>query len=1055
MPFHLMKEKRGWRVMDDKGNYYSKHSLTKKRATAQLRALYASYSRGHSLRGKGFATYVDDDENHHIILQGNGWFSDIYTKIKSFAGTVASKLTSHNIQAVSDILATGIRSNYPPAVRDVLAKYGNGQVYSLTIYREPIKSYIDNVLNILSIGGWNKAKQQLNYDKMFHLSMIASLSMPNGDQAQVKIEKNEVINITPTFALPTNAEMMPVPVPCCFTLNQMLDTAKQQVGNSFFTYDAFTNNCQVFILNILRANNLVNPTIENFVSQKAEQLIGKVPEHIPAVASLATNLAGFWNRITKGEGEPEGGIKQKKRRGKKTYPPSLLGGAMDDPNERYNRELQLFYAELLRDARKHPDVNPFPKNRYGSLDTKASKVWNNYKQKYPLLEQDISMLHLNPALNTYQAVADYFESKHSELLNKEEGSKTISKEKVTDTFYNVKPPPINEIPDIRTIAQKQYDILTDSYVLPTDFEGGQGLPAGFTGWVKVPLVAKYKTGANGTQQPVYRDELGYAPDKAFQVMYFVNGKNETLHAQEVKNARYDTALGVDALTVARPDLAQGKLDDILKQAKSTAEPMNADKLLELAHLYIQNREAQKGVPLSDAEKKQIEQQIFKARYGNSQPITYDEDSMSNVSFFNQISRESGKQGQLAIQARRRVDGGYDIEYADGEYESTPAVSKFECNTGQDGKQVCGLKARAAQANESLAEAQKAIDAIPTELAKREQDIRHNRDAEWDSMSGWDKFVNGLSVFGSVMTDYVLPVASFVPGLGVLGTIGDVASMARDIASGGECTDFNGCTDQQIAEDRANYLNSVADLQAQKEAEAQQKLLHETYGDVEASRLGKDAFYQNLTKDSKEHQDLINRIKKHGTWAMSEINEMDEQPTTGSGAFEMKRKLRFNAIPRYSESHLESKGIEEPETVPEIFKQPVIPQLPTPLNGAGNTHISRRFAKDLKEAGFTPDAYLQQVRDVAEEKGYSPDDIMFSDDNEHKLMIATPDDKIIRFGRVGYGDYIIWSKLESNGEVRKGYADMKRRVFTKSHSAIKGNWKSDKFSPNNLALKLLW
>lgn len=1042
-----MKEKRGWRVMDDKGNYYSKHPLTKKRATAQLRALYASYSRGHSLRGKGFATYVDEDDNHHIILQGNGWFSDIYSKIKSFAGTVASKLTSHNIQAASDILATGIRSNYPPAVRDVLAKYGNGQVYSLTIYREPIKSYIDNVLNILSIGGWNKAKQQLNYDKMFHLSMIASLSMPNGDKAQVKIEKNEVINITPTFSLPTNAESMPVPVPCCFTLNQMLDTAKQQVGNSFFTYDAFSNNCQVFILNILRANGLVNPTIENFVSQKAEQLVSQLPEHIPAVASLATNLAGFWNRITKGEGQPEGGIKKRRGRRRKIDPPTIMNGA-GDLDSRHDRELQLFYSELLRDAKKHPDVNPFPKNRYGSLDTNASKVWDNYKQKYPLLEQEISFLHLNPNLTSYQAVADYLESRSPELLNKSVASDAIKREKVTDSFFTVTTPPINEIPDIRTIAQKKYDILTDSYVLPTDFAGGQGLPPGFTGYVKAPIIAKWKTDPNGGQTPVYKDELGYPPDKAFQVMYFVNGQNQTQHIQGLST--------IDPLLSIRKDLAEGKEKDILALAKGTDRPMNADSLLEIAHQLIQLREAKKGSPLTDAEQKQVEDEVFKARYGDNKPIIYDENSKSNVSFFNVLEGEVGRPGQIAIQARKRLDGGYDIEYADGQFESTPATSEFECNTGRDGKKICGLKARAADANASLEEAQKKIDEIPTVLAERERAINEQRDKEWEGMSGWDKFVNGLSVAGTVLTDYVLPVASFIPGLGVLGTIGDVASAARDLASGGECTDFNSCTAQQIAEDRANYLNSVADFQAQKEQEANDKLLHETYGDTEASRMGQDLFYKNLTQDSTEHQDLANRIKKHGTWAMSEINGVDETPTvptTGSGAFEMKRKLRFNAIPRYSENHLDSKGINEDETIPEIFKQPILPN--PDFHGAGSVHISRRFAKDLKDAGFSPSEYLEQVRNAAAEQGYDGDDLHFSDDNEHKLMIATPDDRIIRFGRVGYGDYIIWSKLESNGEVRKGYADMKRRVFTKSHSAIKGNWKSDKYSPNMLALKILW
>ena len=60
-----------------------------------------------------------------------------------------------------------------------------------------------------------------------------------------------------------------------------------------------------------------------------------------------------------------------------------------------------------------------------------------------------------------------------------------------------------------------------------------------------------------------------------------------------------------------------------------------------------------------------------------------------------------------------------------------------------------------------------------------------------------------------------------------------------------------------------------------------------------------------------------------------------------------------------------------------------------------------------------------------------------------------------FGAVGYGDFILWSKQEAIGEVKKGFAETKRRTFVRSHSKIRGDWRKDKFSPNNLALKILW
>jgi hypothetical protein len=82
-------------------------------------------------------------------------------------------------------------------------------------------------------------------------------------------------------------------------------------------------------------------------------------------------------------------------------------------------------------------------------------------------------------------------------------------------------------------------------------------------------------------------------------------------------------------------------------------------------------------------------------------------------------------------------------------------------------------------------------------------------------------------------------------------------------------------------------------------------------------------------------------------------------------------------------------------------------------------------------------------------------IDFSDNKTHKLQIRTPEGRLRRFGRVGYNDFHIWSHLERNKEVVSGTAAAKRDRFWKSHTKIRGNWKSDKYSPNMLALKVLW
>ena len=61
----------------------------------------------------------------------------------------------------------------------------------------------------------------------------------------------------------------------------------------------------------------------------------------------------------------------------------------------------------------------------------------------------------------------------------------------------------------------------------------------------------------------------------------------------------------------------------------------------------------------------------------------------------------------------------------------------------------------------------------------------------------------------------------------------------------------------------------------------------------------------------------------------------------------------------------------------------------------------------------------------------------------KYMVTTPDGKIVHFGEMGYEDFT----RHKDKTRRKNYLTRSRK--------IRGNWKSDKYSANNLAIHLLW
>lgn len=70
-------------------------------------------------------------------------------------------------------------------------------------------------------------------------------------------------------------------------------------------------------------------------------------------------------------------------------------------------------------------------------------------------------------------------------------------------------------------------------------------------------------------------------------------------------------------------------------------------------------------------------------------------------------------------------------------------------------------------------------------------------------------------------------------------------------------------------------------------------------------------------------------------------------------------------------------------------------------------------------------------------------IQISKRRDKKYMVTTPDGRHVHFGQMGYEDFT----KHNNKTRRKNY-------LTRSAN-IKGDWKKDKYSPNNLARKLLW
>jgi hypothetical protein len=121
---------------------------------------------------------------------------------------------------------------------------------------------------------------------------------------------------------------------------------------------------------------------------------------------------------------------------------------------------------------------------------------------------------------------------------------------------------------------------------------------------------------------------------------------------------------------------------------------------------------------------------------------------------------------------------------------------------------------------------------------------------------------------------------------------------------------------------------------------------------------------------------------------------------------------------------------------------------------GGASRADKFAKQLDKIGLSPASYLAHAKMMATHHGYRSDLLSFAKDGDHKLKYQSPHG-VRYFGKAGMGDYIIYQYLEHEHKVEVGYARKKRKIFRDSHERISELRHLDKFSPNELAINILW
>ena len=259
-------------------------------------------------------------------------------------------ITKKQVEGVKHALTKGTRDNWPPQSRALFAKYGDRKVLpsSFVACRYPISTneMVKNVANLLG--------RKVPHDDLFHLQILFSVE----GAPELAIDKNEDMRLRTAKHKRARPEMECIPLQYngpSMTLNQMVDNTMNLMGKEkFFSYSSFLNNCQDFVLNFMKANQLSGDMA--WIKQDIADLL---PKWAKKLANVGTNFKNIQKLVVEGKGK------------------SIYGGAQGGYDDDDDDALEKI-ANRLDDAKII--IFSLPRGRKkGKLLVMAQEIWNSIR----------------------------------------------------------------------------------------------------------------------------------------------------------------------------------------------------------------------------------------------------------------------------------------------------------------------------------------------------------------------------------------------------------------------------------------------------------------------------------------------------------------------------------------------------------------------------------------------------------------------------------------------------------------------------------------------------
>lgn len=219
-------------------------------------------------------------------MLGNGMMDFIRNPLKEINKEIINPIKGKIDGGTKTI--TGIvygAQDFAPYVRKIIEQYGDKKIVRAVAHRKPVDAPILGAINMVSIGQFAK---QNKYDDLFHLSLFLIFE----DGTPISIEKIENINMQVNPPTHEKAQTKEISNFHPVTLNEILNGAKQVLGDKFFKYNASSNNCQHFIMALLQGSDLGGAEDYAFIKQDTEQIF----KGLDKTLSIANALTSIGNR---------------------------------------------------------------------------------------------------------------------------------------------------------------------------------------------------------------------------------------------------------------------------------------------------------------------------------------------------------------------------------------------------------------------------------------------------------------------------------------------------------------------------------------------------------------------------------------------------------------------------------------------------------------------------------------------------------------------------------------------------------------------------------------